>query len=85
MHTLVVIVSFLLYLYSVLLLLKAVVSFLRPDPSNEFIHWLNILTEPILEPIRTVLPQTGIDFSPLIAMILVFALSQLLSILAGSL
>lgn len=86
MQTILSIVNYLLYFYSVLLLLRAVTSFIRTDPySNDLIRWLYLLTEPILEPIRSLLPQTGIDFSPLIAMILVLALNQVLSILAASL
>ena len=86
MHTIVLIVNNLLYFYSVLLLLRAVVSFVRIDPySNDLVRWLYLITEPVLEPIRSLLPQTGIDFSPMIAMILILALNLVLSILAASL
>jgi len=85
-QTLLMIVSFLLNLYSILILLRALSSFTRLDPySNDLIRWLYLITEPALEPIRALLPQTGIDFSPMIAMILLLALNRALSILAASL
>lgn len=86
MQTILLIISFLLYVYSALLLLRAVAAFARLDPySNELLRWLVILTEPVLEPIRAILPQAGLDFSPLVAMILILALNKALSILAANL
>ena len=35
------------------------------------------LTDPILEPIRRILPQSGIDFSPTIAIIILLLIQQL--------
>jgi YggT family protein len=53
----------------------------RPD--NALVRLLNDITEPILAPLRRVIPNVGMmDISPLIAMIL---LSQVGSILANSL
>lgn len=86
METILQIIGYAVNIYSILFLLRAVSSFARLDPySNDLIRWLYILTEPVLEPIRSVLPQSGIDFSPMIAMILLFALNRALSILAASL
>ena len=86
MQAIFLIISYALNIYSILFLLRAVASFARLDPySNDLIRWLYIVTEPVLEPIRSILPQSGIDFSPMIAMILLFALNRALSILATSL
>jgi YggT family protein len=66
------------------ILARALVSWIpnmRPD--NALVHFLNDITEPILAPLRRVIPPIGMmDISPLIAMIL---LSQVGSILASSL
>jgi YggT family protein len=51
------------------LLLQAILSW--TNPHNPISDVLNSLTKPILDPIRRILPTTGgIDFSPLVAMIL---------------
>lgn len=43
------------------------------------------LFEPILRPIRRVLPDTGaIDFSPMVLLLIIFALIKILSALAAS-
>lgn len=43
------------------------------------------LFEPILRPIRRVLPDTGaIDFSPMVLLLIIFALIKILSSLAAS-
>ena len=73
-----------LQLYSLILLLRVLVSWLRLDPYHPAVRLLYSLTEPLLEPIRSVLPPTGmVDFSPMVAFILLVALQQVLSILAG--
>jgi YggT family protein len=66
------------------ILARALVSWvpnMRPDSAP--VRFLNDITEPILAPLRKVIPPIGMmDISPLIAMIL---LSQVGSILASSL
>ena len=59
-----------------LLLLRAILSWVRPAGYNrlyaDVMQVLVTLTEPLLAPIRRVLPPTavGLDFSPFIALIL---------------
>lgn len=87
MRTIIDVLSFLLYLYDILLLLRILVSFMRVDPyTNSIARFLYNVTEPLLEPIRSVLPPVGmIDFSPMVAFILIIALQRALSILAAGL
>lgn len=72
-----------LALYALLLLLRALISwFPNIDPYNPLVRFLYGITDPIVEPIRRILPQSGpLDFSLLAAMLVVFALRQLLRIL----
>ncbi|NLH06858.1 MAG: YggT family protein [Chloroflexi bacterium] len=57
-------------------------SWFRPDPYNPIVRFLYNATEPILAPIREALPATGgIDFSPLVAFLLLFALQRVITIL----
>jgi YggT family protein len=77
----------LLNVYEVILLLRVLMSWIRVDPyTNPFARLLYNLTDPILDPIRNLLPTAGmIDFSPIVAFLLIFALQRVLSILAAGL
>ena len=61
----------LITLYEGLILLRAISSwFASPDSDHPAIDLLKRLTDPVLEPIKKALPDTGgIDLSPLIALI----------------
>jgi YggT family protein len=72
----------LLNIYQFILLVRVLMSWFRPDPYNPIVKLLYDLTEPVLRPIREALPRTGMmDFSPLVAFLLIFALQRLLYIL----
>lgn len=63
---------------------RVIISWIQPSPSNQMLRQLikftYQVTEPILAPIRRLLPTTniGIDFSPIVA---IFALSIIRSFL----
>ena len=73
-----VIVNFLELLISALMVLviaRVVVSWLAPSGGGGLVAFIYQATEPILAPIRRVLPSTGgIDWSPLIAMLILGAI-----------
>ena len=50
-----------------LILIRALISWVNPDPYNTIVQFLYRVTEPILQPIRKLLPPMGIDISPIIA------------------
>jgi len=50
-----------------LILIRALISWVNPDPYNAIVQFLYKVTEPILQPIRKILPPMGIDISPIIA------------------
>lgn len=59
----------------VALLARVLLAWVNMDPYHPVMEFLNRLTDPILAPIRQILPQTGMfDFSPLLAF---FALNVL--------
>ena len=76
------IVNQILWLMSWAIIIRAFLSWVSPDPYNSIVQFLYRVTEPILEPIRRLLPPMGIDFSPIIA---VFALLFLQKFLVPSL
>ena len=65
-------VSWLLGIYSLIVLAACVISWVNPDPYNPIVRTLKTLTEPVLWRIRKLLPFTymnGIDFSPLVLLL----------------
>ncbi len=80
MQTLVNILLLILNVYEIILLARVLMSWFRPDPYNPIVRFLYNATEPILAPIREALPATGgIDFSPLVAFLLLFALQRVIT------
>jgi len=64
-----------------LVLIRAVMSWVNPDPFNPIVQFLEKYTEPILEPIRRILPlglKLGIDISPIIAFLAIMFLKSFL-------
>lgn len=52
-----------------LILIRALLSWVNPDPSNPIVQFLLKATEPVLSPVRRLLPlnfRFGIDISPII-------------------
>ena len=55
----------------VAIIARALLSWINMDPRSPLIQALNQITEPILEPIRRIMPRLGmIDLSPLVAILL---------------
>lgn len=81
------IIDILLTILYWLILIRALTSWVNPDPYNPIVQFLYKTTEPILEPIRRVLPlgfRFGIDISPIIAfLIIIFLKSFLVKTLFG--
>lgn len=59
-----------------LVLVRALISWVNPDPFNPIVQVLNQITEPILDPIRRILPPTPLDFSPIVAFLLIYAVKS---------
>ncbi len=64
--------------YSYILLARIISSWLpNLDPSHPIVEFLYRATEPVLRPIRELLPRSGmIDFSPIIAFFLIRLVRQ---------
>ena len=72
------IVSILLTIMYWLILIRALISWVNPDPFNPIVQFLMRVTEPILEPIRRLLPHLPIDISPIIAFFAIVFLQKFL-------
>jgi YggT family protein len=70
----------LIRVYMILILIRVVLSWIRPNPSNPFVQVIYNLTEPLLSPLRRIVPPIGgaIDISPIILFILFYVVIGLL-------
>lgn len=79
-QTLVSVLSLISTLFSMLILARIVFSWIQVDRYNPVVEFIFNVTEPILAPIRNVLPSVGMfDFSPLVAILLVEVAVRILS------
>jgi len=68
------VLSIVLNLYFWIVIISAVLSWVRPDPYNPIVRTLNALTEPVYYRLRKHLPflyMAGIDFSPIVVLLLI--------------
>lgn len=74
------IIIFILRIFEFVLLARVLLSFFpNIDRSNPVVQILYDVTEPVLRPIRDLLPQSGmIDFSPLIVFLVIQVIVSIL-------
>ncbi|MFQ5684870.1 MAG: YggT family protein [Candidatus Binatia bacterium] len=66
-----------LFVYMWMVIIRAVISWVNPDPYNPIVQFLYRSTEPVLKPVRRALPIAwGIDFSPLVVILAIMFLDQ---------
>jgi YggT family protein len=63
------VLGLLIRVYMWILIIRAVISWVSPDPYNPIVRFLQAATDPVLYRIRRLVPVNfgGIDFSPIIA------------------
>ena len=73
-------VQFLCSLLTILIIARAVISWFSPRPTNILAIYLYRVTEPFLAPLRRIIPRAGmVDFSPLLAILLLYLISAILN------
>lgn len=62
-----------LTVYIWIIIIRALISWVNPDPYNPIVQFLYRITEPVLRPIRRWLPfrNIGIDFSPVVVIAII--------------
>jgi YggT family protein len=67
-----------LWLYMWLIIIRALFSWVNPDPRNPIVQFCIRATEPVLGPIRSRLPTwgTGLDLSPLVVILAIHFLQR---------
>src|SRR4029450_3538405 len=66
------VVYYALELYMYVVIARALISWVNPDPWNPIVQFLERVTEPVLAPIRRWIGwRMGIDLSPIIAILII--------------
>nr|HDM99966.1 YggT family protein [Deltaproteobacteria bacterium] len=76
MHSLATVVDIVLNLYIWILIARAVLSWVNPDPYNPIVKFLYNITEPLMYRVRRILPFQfgGIDLTPMIIILAIIFL-----------
>ena len=88
MSSLIGVIQTLLSVYSLLIVVRSFLGMMM-DPSHPVVRFIRQITEPVLAPIRRILPpiQAGagyVDLSPMVALLLLWVFERILvSILLG--
>ena len=83
LETLAIVINIVLIVYVWIIVIRALISWVNPDPNNPFIIFINRITEPALKLARRLTPSTGrIDLSPIVA---IFAIIFIRIFLVGTL
>jgi YggT family protein len=68
-----------LYVFIIVMLIRVVFSWVSPYPTNVVTRFAFRITEPVLAPIRRMLPpMSGIDLSPMVVMLGAYLLISIL-------
>ena len=69
-----------LTVYLWLIIIRAVLSWVNPDPYNPIVRFIHQVTEPVMAPVRRWFPirGLGIDFSSIIILLVIFFLQSFL-------
>ncbi len=80
LSALAIIIHYVLQIYMWLVIARAVISWVNPDPYNPIVNFLYQTTEPVLYRIRRLLPfgMMPIDISPIIVFIIIVFLDSFL-------
>ena len=70
--------DYVLWAYLWIVVIRACLSWVNPDPWNPIVRFLYQATEPVLRPIRRRLPMSGIDFSPMVVILAIYFLQWFL-------
>ena len=74
-------INLVLTAYMWIIIARAVLSWVNPDPRNPIVRFLYQATEPVLRAIRRRLPtfQLGLDLSPMIVLIGIWVLQRFIN------
>jgi YggT family protein len=66
------VLDYALTFYTWIIIARALISWVNPDPWNPIVQFLDRVTEPVLSPIRRRIGwRMGVDLSPLVAIVVI--------------
>jgi YggT family protein len=73
-----VVLDYVLLIFMWIIIARAVLSWVNPDPFNPIVRFIHNVTEPVLYRVRALIPTSfgGIDFSPIIVLLVVIFLQR---------
>jgi YggT family protein len=86
-ETVIYVISVISFLWGIAIFVRSILSWFNLRPDNPLVKFLDEVTDPILAPLRRVIPTAGgIDFAPMAAiLILWWVVPMLLQLWANSL
>jgi len=86
MHALLRFINLLFTLYSLAIFARVLLPYLRVDRYHPVVRFLIQITDPLLVPLRRYIPPvSGLDFTPMVALLILWLIEQLLRTLILSL
>lgn len=76
LNALAVVIGVVLDLLWWLIIIRALLSWVNPDPYNPIVQFIERTTEPVIAPFRKIVPahSIGIDLAPLFAILMIYFL-----------
>jgi YggT family protein len=73
------VIEIVLNIYMWIIIARALISWVNPDPYNPIVNFLYRATEPVLYRVRRFIPDLGgLDLSPLIVILIIYFLKEFL-------
>ena len=78
LFALAVVIDYVLFFFLIVIVARAVLSWVSPDPYNPIVRFIHSVTEPVLYQVRKRIPVIlgGIDFSPVIIILIIIFLQN---------
>jgi YggT family protein len=71
------VLEFVINIYMYIIIARAIISWVNPDPYNPIVRFLYQVTEPVLGRVRRLLPNMGgLDLSPIIVLVFIVFLQK---------
>ncbi len=73
------VIDLVLTIYVWIIIARAIISWVNPSPFHPLVRFLYRVTEPVLNPIRRLIPPVyGLDLSPVIVIFFIYFIKELL-------
>ena len=76
----VTVIDYLLTFYMYIIIGRAIISWVSPNPNNPIVNFLYVATEPVLSYVRKIIPPIGgsVDISPILVLVAIVFIKQIL-------